>query len=114
MGFKKVQYLNNIIADGVMTGTNVLTSAALPFENEDNMGIQLQWTGNPVGTFKVLVSNNGVSFYSLSMTLGAPAGSADGFVISLNQVPWKWVQLQYTNSSGVGVLNAWTLGKDLN
>jgi hypothetical protein len=99
-----------------MTGTSVLTSQTFNCQNLDNIGIQVDWTGTPTGTIAVFASIDNVNFHAFTFNpaLSQPAGSAGGYLISLNQVPFPYVYLQYTNSTGTGVLNAFLSAKDLN
>jgi len=116
MGAKKVLPLYKLINSGVMTGVNTLSSNPTKVENIDNIGLQVDWTGTPTGVFSVLCSIDGVNYHALTFNpvLAQPAGAAGGYIISVNQQPFEWLQVQYTNTSGVGVLNVWILGKDLN
>lgn len=106
----------NLIAAGVMTGTSVLTSPVFNAQNLDNVGIQVDWTGTPTGVIQVLGSIDTVNYhaFSFSPALAQPAGAAGGYLISLNQIPFPYIKLQYTNTSGTGVLNAWLSAKDIN
>lgn len=82
----------------------------------DNMGIELTWTGTPVGTFQVMVSCSGINFYALTFNpvLTQPSGAPGGYAIDLNQIPFKYVMLQYTNTSGAGSMTAYGQQKDIN
>jgi len=82
----------------------------------DNSGLEVTWTGTPTGTFQVMVSNSAINFYSLTFipALGQPVGSAGGYVIDLNQIPFKYMMLQYTNISGTGTITVYGQNKDLN
>lgn len=114
-----------IITNGVMTGTNVILSSNAPpvgvgkefnLQNLDNIGLQVEWTGTPTGILEVQCSINNALFRSLTFNpaLTQPTGSAGGFLINLNQLPWPYLLFKYTNSSGSGVLNVWLSAKDLN
>jgi hypothetical protein len=122
MGVKK---LNGfwLIQNGVMTGTATITSAAQNVQNFDNTGLEITWTGTPTGTISILSSVSAaisqapaVNYYALSFqpALTQPAGAAGGYLISLNQLPFPYFQVQYVNVSGVGVLNVYLFEKDLN
>lgn len=104
------------VTSGVMASTNTIYSNVMMVENIDNMGLEVTWTGTPTGTISVLCSNSGASFYSLTFSpvLGQPAGSAGGYLIDLNQLPFKYVAIQYTNASGSGTLKVYSETKDLN
>lgn len=120
MGVKKItQYGIPILFNGVMTGTTTLTSTPNPIlvENADNFGLQIRWTGTPVGTISLNCSNDGINWDALTFTspsLGQPNGSSGGYSVSINQLPWKYFQVSYTNASGSGILNVTMEGKDLN
>jgi hypothetical protein len=118
MGSKKILvYGGFVIEAGVMTGTTTLTSETFLIENGDNFGLQLRWTGTPIGVFNLNISNDQINWDALTFTspsLIQPNGGPGGYSISINQLPWKYFQFQYTNTSGVGVLNVTMEGKDLN
>lgn len=101
---------------GVMTGTSTIYSNIIEQSRMDNIGLEVTWTGTPTGTFSVLVSNSGINFYPLTFNpvLGQPAGSASGYAVNLNQIPFKYVMLQYVNASGTGTLTVYGQNKDLN
>lgn len=82
----------------------------------DNQGLEVTWTGTPTGTFSVQVSNSGINFYALTFNpaLAQPAGSAGGYAVNLNQLPFKYMMLKYVNASGTGVLTVYGQQKDLN
>jgi hypothetical protein len=112
-----------LIVNGVMTGTSAITSNALNIRFLDNIGVQFNFTGTPTGTFQVLVSadheqdpegNVTVPGTFIPVTLSpAPvaSGSAGQIYIDLNQLSAPWLEVSYTNASGVGVLNAFATAK---
>lgn len=101
---------------GSMTGTNTIYTNIYDTTLYDNAGIEVAWTGTPTGTLTVQCSNSGTAFYALTFnpTLTQPAGSGGGYLIDLNQLPFKYVMLQYTNSGGSGTISAYLCVKDLN
>lgn len=101
---------------GTMASTNTIYTNIVDTTIKDNLGIELTWTGTPTGTITVMCSNSGSAFYSLTFSppLAQPAGSADGYLISLTQVPFKYIFVQYVNASGSGSLTAWLQTKDIN
>lgn len=105
-----------VITNGGMTGTATIISSLINVQNTDNVGIQVKWSGTPTGTISVLGSVNNADFVALTFSpvLTQPAGASGGYLISLNQVPYPYLQVQYTNTSGSGTLNAWISLKDLN
>lgn len=101
---------------GTMTGTNVIYSNIIDLSKMDNIGLEVAWTGTPVGTLVVEASNSGINFPPITFTpaLTQPAGSATSFLISLQSFPWRYILLKYTNASGSGTLTAYGQNKDLN
>jgi hypothetical protein len=101
---------------GSMSGTSTIYSQIVDISRMDNSGLEVTWTGNPTGNFQVMVSNSGVNFYALTFSpaLTQPSGTPDGYAVNLNQVPFKYLMLQYTNISGTGSLTIFGQMKDLN
>lgn len=120
------------ITNGVMTGTNVLTSSVTCIQWLDNIGIQLNWSSTPVGTFQVQVSADHeqdtegnvttdgnwtpiVLNYLLSGTMTqsttVPTSVGSPIYIDLTQLSAPWIRIQYTNASSSGVLNTFITGK---
>lgn len=126
----------NSIANGVMTGTTVLTSTVTSIQFLDDVGIQFNWTGSPVGTFQVQVSAdhaqdgssppnvtvagnwapllftywNGsvfVTSYTIPTSLGSP------IYLDMALLSAPWIRVVYTNASGTGVLNTFITAKEV-
>lgn len=103
------------VISGVMTGTNTIYSQIIDLSRMDNSGHELTWTGTPTGIIQVFCSNSGANFYALTIAgLVSPVGSAGGYLLSLNQVPFKYLYFQYANTSGTGALTIYGQQKDLN
>ena len=104
------------VTSGTMSSTNTIYSQILEVSRIDNMGLEVTWKGTPTGTFSVMVSNSGINFYALTFdpVLTQPGGSAGGYAVDLNQLPFKYLMLQYVNSSGTGSLTVYGQTKDLN
>lgn len=114
-----------IIAAGVMSGTNVLTSTPMSLRHIDNIALQAQWTGTPTGTFAIQVSNdyqpprtpgstvpaNAGTWFTITPGLTNPAGAAASDRKTFADLPDAWIRLVYTNASGAGTLNAYLNGK---
>lgn len=111
----------HVITNGSMAGN--ITSAVVEIKNQDNIGIQMIWTGAPVGTFAVQVSmtfqedsfgnvTNPGTWTSIPLTPAiTAAGSGDNAYIDLNQLSAPYVRVVYTRTSGTGTLNAFIDGK---
>jgi hypothetical protein len=104
------------VVAGAMASTNTIYSNIVDLSRMDNVGLEVTWTGTPTGTFQVLGSNSGQYFYALTFdpALSQPAGSAGGYLIDLSGYPFKYILLEYTNSSGSGSLYVYGQNKDLN
>lgn len=104
------------VTSGTMSSTNTIYSNILGIRQMDTQGIEVTWSGTPTGTLQVMVSNSGINFYPLTFnpTLTQPAGSAGGYVIALQLIPFQYMFLEYTNSSGSGLLTAYSQCKALN
>lgn len=100
-----------------------ITSQAVSIKNQDDIGIQLNWTGTPVGTFAVQVSVdhsedsrgnvlNAGNWVSLALSANiAASGSADQAYIELTQLSAPWIRVVYTAGSSVGTLNGFVVAK---
>lgn len=111
------------ISSGDMSGN--LTSAVTQIEYLDNIGIQLNFTGTPTGTFSVQVSidyaqdslgnvTNIGNWIAVTLSAAATAsGSANQIYIDLNELSAPWIRCIYTRTSGSGTLNAFICGKML-
>lgn len=101
---------------GAMASTNTIYTNIVEVAKMDNHGIEVAWTGTPVGTLTVLGSVSGANWFSLTFSpvLNQPAGSAGNYGLDLNQYPWKFIMFQYTNTSGTGSITLYNQLKDLN
>lgn len=105
-----------IITNGDMSSN--ITSKVVPIILQDNIAIQLVWTGTPTGAFNFQVSSNyeqdmfgnvlsAGDWVTLPLSPAITAsGSADVALVDLNQLGAAYVRVQYAASSGTGVLNA--------
>lgn len=110
------------IIDAVSMAASV-TSSIAPIQEQDNIGVQLHWTGSPVGAFTIEVSmdhkqdsqgNVQVAGNWISLTLDptiTASGSGDDAYIDLNQLSAPYVRVVYTRTSGTGSLTAYITGK---
>lgn len=100
-----------------------ITSSVVEIKNQDNIGIQLHWTGTPTGSFAVQISsdhrediNGNVqvagNWVSLPLSPAITAsGSADDAYIDLNQMSAMYLRVVYTAVSGAGTLSALVVAK---
>jgi hypothetical protein len=109
------------VIDGSMTGN--ITSPVTSIHWLDNVGVQLNFTGTPTGTFFVDVSadytqdTNGTVIDAgnwVPITLPSTpvaSGAAGSIFIDLNQLAAPWIRVRYVATSSTGILNAFVTGK---
>jgi hypothetical protein len=102
--------------NGAMASTNTIYSQIIDLSRMDNGGLEVTYIGTATGTFSIMGSNSGIYGYALTFNpaLLQPSGSSDGYLVDLNQFPFKYIFLQYVNSSGTGILLGYFQFKDLN
>lgn len=89
-----------------------ITSLGFNVQNMDNIGIQIVWTGSPVGTLALNGSGYDGGYLPLpGFSVNAPSGSAGGTLLDIVPTSMFWLQLVYTKTSGTGSLNAWFFAK---
>src|SRR5574343_69406 len=80
----------------------------------DNIGLQVSWAGtSPVGQLYVDISSDNVNIDTeivnwTELDFGSPAtvsGNTGSGLININQVPFTWMRVRYTRSSGTGTMN---------
>jgi len=89
----------------------------------DNVGVQLKWSGNPVGRFDVQVSaNHQQDIYgnvikpgdwvsiTLSPTINAN-GAPDVAYIDISEISSLYLRVKYTRTSGTGALDCIAIAK---
>jgi hypothetical protein len=110
---------HQVITNQTMSGTSVITSQITEIRGFDNVSYEMDFTGTPMGTFSVQVSNSydpitnpNATFIVLSLSPAPVASGSSGIIgIDINQSGFKYIKLVYTNASGTGVLNAFISGK---
>ena len=102
---------------GVMSGAGTIYTNILGIRQTDTQGLEINWTGTPTGTIQIMVSNSGINFNALTFSnppLAQPAGSSGGYVVSLTDIPFQYLFIQYTNTSGSGLITAYSQCKAKN
>jgi hypothetical protein len=105
---------------GAMASTNVIYSNIIEISRVDNGGLELNFNivggDAATGVLGVWCSISGKFSFALTFNpaLSQPAGSALTYGINLNQIPYKYMYLVYTNTSGSGSMSAYGQYKDLN
>lgn len=100
-----------------------VTSSATNIAYLDNIGVQFNFSGAPVGTFQVQVSadyqqdtqgnvTNPGNWTALTLSPSpAASGSPSSIYIDLNQLSAPWIRTSYTTTSGSGQLSAFVTAK---
>ena|SRR5258706_13808615 len=135
---KAISEVNNNFSaaqsNNVMTGTSTLTSSVSDIRYKDSIAFELEWTGTPVGTFTVQGcldfspsneiqgirgppnAGNWVTITNLADVNGnslVAAGAPGQILINMTQVGWPYIRVQYTNTSGSGLLTGYMSAKSL-
>lgn len=111
-----------IISGGDMSSS--ITSKVTNILNQDNVSIELSWTGTPNGSFAIQGSlthaeqNGNVTNVGTWTPITLPAavvavGSAGSALLDLNQLSFPWIRVVYTASSGSGSLTYSISGKQV-
>lgn len=120
---------NTLTPFQIFNATTMAASATSPvivIAYMDNIGIQLQWTGAPVGTFSFeisldyaasqpggAVSNTG-TWIPLAVSPSITAsGSADQAYVEINQSAATAIRIKYTRTSGTGALTGYISAKQV-
>ncbi len=113
MGTRFLQY-HQFTAQAV-SSTTAYTSSSTDINQLHNIGLDVRYVGTMAGTLTVECSNDNSTFTALTFSpaLTQPTGSALNILISLNQVPFRYVRTKYTNASGTGTITSILTAKDL-
>ena len=104
MGSKRTLDYSELIVDGAMASN--ITGPSTNILHTDRVGYQLVWTGTPEGTFSVEVSNDEVSWATLTLSTSITGGgAADNAFIDVETAA-KFVRVLWTASSSSGTLQA--------
>lgn len=113
------------LGNGTLPASGTVNSIGLEVNQLYDLSIQANWTGAPVGTFTIQVSNDNVP---LAASTGNPVGPdpaanvvnwstytgsavtttamAGNWMWITQLAPYKWVRLSYTATSGTGTVTA--------
>jgi hypothetical protein len=121
------------VTSGDMSTTSI-TSAVTNIQLLDNIGIQLNWSGSPVGSFAIQVSAdyqqdaegnvtstgnwvplvltywNGTTFIT---DTSVPSSVGSPIYLDLTQLSSAWIRVVYTKVSGTGTLNMFLTAKQI-
>lgn len=121
------------ITDGDMSAVSV-TSSVTNIQFLDDIGLQLNWTGSPVGTFAIQVSADHAQDYNGNVTVAGnwvplllsywsgsamvtgytiPTSLGSPIYLDLALLSAPWIRIVYTKGSSTGTLNAFITAKVL-
>lgn len=102
---------------------SAVTSVAQNIQNQDNVGVQLVWSGSPMGLFDFQISNDAFitsngqiinpgtwTSLPLSPTITA-VGSPDIAFIEFNQMTCIFMRIIFNPAGGSGTLDAYISAK---
>jgi len=96
---------SQIVTNGDMTTT--ITSTAVEVDESITINVQATWTGSPVGTIELQVSNNPTLLGYTTINASVSAVSGPGtYSVNYERIGFSYVQLVYIPTSGSGTLNA--------
>jgi hypothetical protein len=91
-----------------------ITSPTTTIQFTDNVGVQLNFTGTPTGTFSVNVSLDNINFIPLTLPqVPVASGTAGQIYIDLTQLSSPYIQITYSPISGTGTLDAFIGAKEI-
>lgn len=110
-----------LIMDAVSLAADA-ESSVVKIQRLDNVGMQIDLTGSPTGSFQAQISNNASwnpdgslrdagTWINVGTAATVTAGSPDPIFIDLNQMSAKAVKLVYTRTSGTGTASVLLTGK---
>ena len=94
------------------------TSAVFDINYMKSISFEIKFSGTPTGVFKVQCSNSKENWVDYpeeqidGLAENQPAGSADTFIIDLQNLNTRYIRLFYDRTSGDGTLNTWAVAKE--
>lgn len=122
MSYNLLNPVHIITAQSMATS---ITSEPVEVKLQDDIGVQLHWTGTPTGTFQFQVSMdyledsmgnviNPGRWITVPVTPAITAtGAGDDAYVDLVQISAPYIRVMYTSVSGVGTLDAFVNGKGI-
>ena len=96
---------SNLVVNGNMSAN--IVSVAIPLQQAFMCGIQAVYTGAPVGSLFLTVSNDGITYSKYNSSDNPQAITAAGnYYWIIPATPFNFLKLNYTVTSGTGTLNA--------
>jgi hypothetical protein len=133
-GYSEVTDIHmQVITDGVMTGTSVITGLAFELKGRSHVSYQIVWTSTATGTMNFQVTNHPMPWLTATggtptalntgvantaatwttltnpsaFTALQPAGTAGNSEFGFADLGALWIRPKYTNATNTGVLQCW-------
>lgn len=100
--------------DSAVSANSSVNGTPLDVSNVDNVGVQIVWTSTSslTGQFDVQASNDKVNWDTLPVDNEITTGGASGHgLYNLNEIPFNWIRVIYTSTSGTGSFTTNISGK---
>lgn len=102
--------MNNKVFNAVSMTTN-LTSVTIDLSETTGYALHAIWTGAPVGTISANGSDDGINFVSVASN---PTGGTSGqYLLNVEKIHYRYVQITYTFTSGTGSLTAYVSARSI-
>lgn len=100
--------LNYVAIDAESMGADI-TGPTTTISYQDQVCYQVSWlgaSGSAIGTIAVQGSVDNVTFHDITFTPALTQPNADdgGYLINMALVPFTYIRVKYTRSSGTGTL----------
>lgn len=107
-----------------MSSTTTYISSVVEILNLDNIGVQLNVSGTPVGQFTIQVSDDHKQdaqgnvtvaghWIDLPITTDLSVSGAIDIFVDLNQMSAVYLRVKYVNASSTGTISGFVSGKGL-
>ncbi len=101
-----------------------ITSTVTNIQGLDNIGLQLVWTGSPVGDFKIQISidyaqdnqgnvTNAGNWNDITFSTAPATSAGSPIYVDITGISSPWIRVFYDRTSGTGTLNAYIAAKML-
>ena len=85
------------------------TLGTIDISEANYVAAQYVWTGNPVGQITLSLSNDNVNFVDYDTP--TPGGTPSTSIMEGKIMPFKYIKIAYTRTSGTGTLTVYVSGK---
>lgn len=98
-----------VFTASAMTGN--LFSNVIDLSETTGYALHAIWSGSPVGIISAGGSDDGVNFVSVASN--STAGAAGQYLLNVEKIHYRYVQISYTFTSGTGSLTAYVSARNI-